>query len=73
MYCVSTVSSRDLSRSLQDALCPPQLILEDEGLVRIAQTVQALAELPATATRRLSRQDLAGPALVPAQNNGETF
>ncbi|XP_063043204.1 leucine-rich repeat and calponin homology domain-containing protein 4 isoform X2 [Engraulis encrasicolus] len=57
----------------EDALCPPQLILEDEGLVRIAQTVQALAELPATATRRLSRQDLAGPALVPAQNNGETF
>lgn len=29
----------------QDSLCSPQLIMEDEGLRRLAQTVQVLANL----------------------------
>ncbi|XP_023651497.2 leucine-rich repeat and calponin homology domain-containing protein 4 isoform X3 [Paramormyrops kingsleyae] len=41
----------------EDSLCPPQLILEDEGLARIAQTVQALMDLPVSGFRRSSRQD----------------
>ncbi|XP_041925340.1 leucine-rich repeat and calponin homology domain-containing protein 4 isoform X2 [Alosa sapidissima] len=55
----------------EDALCPAQLILEDEGLIRIAQTVQALVDLPVSGTRRSSRQDPTGlPIQTPAQNNG---
>ncbi|XP_029931904.1 leucine-rich repeat and calponin homology domain-containing protein 4 isoform X2 [Myripristis murdjan] len=30
----------------EDSVCPPTLILEDEGLSRLAQMVQALVELP---------------------------
>ncbi|MFT7809767.1 leucine-rich repeat and calponin homology domain-containing protein 4 [Arapaima gigas] len=43
--------------NLAESLCPPQLILEDEGLTRIAQTVQVLVELPVAGHRRSSRQD----------------
>ncbi|XP_029113130.1 leucine-rich repeat and calponin homology domain-containing protein 4 isoform X2 [Scleropages formosus] len=41
----------------EESLCPSQLILEDEGLTRIAQTIQALVELPVAGPRRSSRQD----------------
>ncbi|XP_026124476.1 leucine-rich repeat and calponin homology domain-containing protein 4 isoform X2 [Carassius auratus] len=49
----------------EDTLCPPQLILEEEGLTRIAQTVQTLLELPTSGSRRSSRQD---PSGVPLQS-----
>ncbi|XP_042566301.1 leucine-rich repeat and calponin homology domain-containing protein 4 isoform X2 [Clupea harengus] len=56
----------------EDALCPAQLILEDEGLIRVAQMVQVLMELP-IGPRRSSRQEPAGlPLQTPAQNNGST-
>ncbi|KAJ8405360.1 hypothetical protein AAFF_G00318330 [Aldrovandia affinis] len=45
------------SVGIKDTLCPPQQILEDEGLTRIAQTVQALVELPLSGPRRSSHQD----------------
>ncbi|XP_046904882.1 leucine-rich repeat and calponin homology domain-containing protein 4 isoform X2 [Hypomesus transpacificus] len=44
----------------EDNLCPPQLILEEEGLTRTAQTVQALVELPVSGPRRSSRQETTG-------------
>ncbi|XP_043099033.1 leucine-rich repeat and calponin homology domain-containing protein 4 isoform X2 [Puntigrus tetrazona] len=50
----------------EDTLCPPQLILEEEGITRIAQTVQTLLELPASGARRSSRQD---PSGLPVQSN----
>lgn len=34
-----------LSVPFQDSLCSPQLIMEDEGLSRLAQTVQTLSDL----------------------------
>ncbi|KAM9501259.1 DISP complex protein LRCH3 isoform 2-T2 [Clarias gariepinus] len=40
----------------EDSLCPAQLILEDEGLSRIAHTVQTLLELPPSGPRRASLQ-----------------
>lgn len=45
-----------LSCPPQESLCPAQLILEDEGLSRIAHTVQALLELPPSGPRRASLQ-----------------
>ncbi|XP_051989588.1 leucine-rich repeat and calponin homology domain-containing protein 4-like isoform X2 [Xyrauchen texanus] len=47
----------------EDTICPPQLILEEEGLTRIAQTVQALLEIPTSGSRRSSRQDPSGMPL----------
>ncbi|XP_066578492.1 leucine-rich repeat and calponin homology domain-containing protein 4 isoform X2 [Amia ocellicauda] len=41
----------------EDALCPSQLILEDEGLSRIALTVQSLIDLPPPGPRRPSRPE----------------
>ncbi|XP_016111932.1 leucine-rich repeat and calponin homology domain-containing protein 4-like [Sinocyclocheilus grahami] len=52
-----------------DTLCPPQLILEEEGLTRIAQTVQALLELPTSGSRRSSRQDPSGLPLQSTTQN----
>ncbi|KAG7465278.1 hypothetical protein MATL_G00174800 [Megalops atlanticus] len=53
----------------EDALCAPQQILEDEGLTRIAQTIQSLVELPLSGPRRSSRQDSQGlPLQAPDQN-----
>ncbi|XP_062850300.1 leucine-rich repeat and calponin homology domain-containing protein 4 isoform X2 [Trichomycterus rosablanca] len=43
----------------EDLLCPAQLILEEEGLSRIAQTVQALLELPPQGPRCSSLQSSA--------------
>lgn len=40
----------------EDSLCPAQLILEEEGLSRIAHTVQTLLELPPSGPRRFSLQ-----------------
>ncbi|XP_026071275.1 leucine-rich repeat and calponin homology domain-containing protein 4-like isoform X2 [Carassius auratus] len=51
----------------EDTLCPAQLILEEEGLTRIAQTVQALLELPTS--RRSSRQDPPGLQLQSTTQN----
>lgn len=57
----------------EDTLCPPQLILEEEGLTRIAQTVQTLLELPTSGTRRSSRQDPSGlPLQSTTQNQDAT-
>uniref|UniRef100_A0A8C1GPQ5 Leucine-rich repeats and calponin homology (CH) domain containing 4 n=1 Tax=Cyprinus carpio TaxID=7962 RepID=A0A8C1GPQ5_CYPCA len=57
----------------EDTLCPPQLILEEEGLTRIAQTVQALLELPTSGARRSSRQDPSGlPLQSTTQNQDAT-
>uniref|UniRef100_A0A671NIV7 Leucine-rich repeat and calponin homology domain-containing protein 3-like n=1 Tax=Sinocyclocheilus anshuiensis TaxID=1608454 RepID=A0A671NIV7_9TELE len=53
----------------EDTLCPPQLILEEEGLTRIAQTVQALLELPTSGSRRSSRQDPSGLPLQSTTQN----
>ncbi|XP_052004277.1 leucine-rich repeat and calponin homology domain-containing protein 4-like isoform X2 [Xyrauchen texanus] len=53
----------------EDALCPSQLILEEEGLTRIAQTVQALLEIPTSGSRRLSRQDPSGITLQSTTHN----
>ncbi|KAJ8337724.1 hypothetical protein SKAU_G00366900 [Synaphobranchus kaupii] len=53
----------------KETLCSPQQILEDEGLTRIAQTVQTLLELPVSGPRRSSRQDTHGlPLQSPDQN-----
>ncbi|XP_059391720.1 leucine-rich repeat and calponin homology domain-containing protein 4 isoform X2 [Carassius carassius] len=53
----------------EDTLCPPQLILEEEGLTRIAQTVQTLLELPTSGSRRSSRQDPSGLPLQSTTQN----
>uniref|UniRef100_A0A673LP74 Calponin-homology (CH) domain-containing protein n=1 Tax=Sinocyclocheilus rhinocerous TaxID=307959 RepID=A0A673LP74_9TELE len=53
----------------EDTLCPPQLILEEEGLTRIAQTVQVLLELPTSGSRRSSRQDPSGLPLQSTTQN----
>ncbi|XP_051554260.1 leucine-rich repeat and calponin homology domain-containing protein 4 isoform X2 [Myxocyprinus asiaticus] len=53
----------------EDTLCPPQLILEEEGLTRIAQTVQALLEIPTSGSRRSSRQDPSGMPLQSMTHN----
>ncbi|XP_056156445.1 leucine-rich repeat and calponin homology domain-containing protein 4 isoform X2 [Lampris incognitus] len=45
----------------EDALCPPQLIQEEEGLSRLAQTVQALVQLQLAASQPPSRQEAPGP------------
>ena len=45
----------------QDSLCSPQLILEDEGLSRLAQTVQVLVDL-ADGSQRPPRQEISGAA-----------
>ncbi|XP_035850186.1 leucine-rich repeat and calponin homology domain-containing protein 4 isoform X2 [Sander lucioperca] len=45
----------------EDSLCPPQLIMEDEGLSRLAQTVQVLVDL-ADGSQRLSKQERFGAA-----------
>ncbi|KAA8579274.1 hypothetical protein FQN60_017490 [Etheostoma spectabile] len=42
-----------------DSLCPPQLITEDEGLSRLAQTVQVLVDL-ADGSQRPPKQDWFG-------------
>ncbi|XP_056603046.1 leucine-rich repeat and calponin homology domain-containing protein 4 isoform X2 [Triplophysa dalaica] len=49
----------------EDALCPSQLILEEEGLTRIAQTIQTLLEIPSSGVRRSSRQE---PSGLPCQS-----
>ncbi|XP_077085665.1 leucine-rich repeat and calponin homology domain-containing protein 4 isoform X2 [Siphateles boraxobius] len=49
----------------EDILCPSQLILEEEGLTRVAQTVQALLEVPTSGARRSSRQE---PWVLPLQS-----
>ncbi|TSL40986.1 hypothetical protein Baya_7065 [Bagarius yarrelli] len=56
--CDLTEASFSSSPALRwpDSLCPAQLILEDEGLSRITQTVQALLELPLSGSRRSSLQ-----------------
>ncbi|XP_050970334.1 leucine-rich repeat and calponin homology domain-containing protein 4 isoform X2 [Labeo rohita] len=53
----------------EDTLCPAQLILEEEGLTRVAQTVQALLELPPSGARRSSRQDPSGLPLQSTTQN----
>ncbi|XP_051577887.1 leucine-rich repeat and calponin homology domain-containing protein 4-like isoform X2 [Myxocyprinus asiaticus] len=53
----------------EDTLCPSQLILEEEGLTRVAQTVQALLEIPTSGSRRLSRQDPSGMTLQCTTHN----
>ncbi len=45
----------------QDSLCSPQLITEDEGLCRLAQTVQVLVDL-ADGAQRAPKQDMLGSA-----------
>ncbi|CAK6968658.1 leucine-rich repeat and calponin homology domain-containing protein 4 isoform X3 [Scomber scombrus] len=45
----------------EDSLCSPQLILEDEGLSRLAQTVQVLVDL-ADGSQRPTRQEITGAA-----------
>lgn len=45
----------------EDTLCSPQLITEDEGLSRLAQTVQALVDL-ADSAQRVPRQEASGAA-----------
>ncbi|XP_049423976.1 leucine-rich repeat and calponin homology domain-containing protein 4 isoform X2 [Epinephelus fuscoguttatus] len=45
----------------EDTLCSPQLITEDEGLSRLAQTVQALVDL-ADGAQRVPRQEASGAA-----------
>ncbi|TDH00020.1 hypothetical protein EPR50_G00200140 [Perca flavescens] len=45
----------------EDSLCPPQLIMEDEGLSRLAQTVQVLVDL-ADGSQRLPKQEWFGAA-----------
>uniref|UniRef100_A0A4W4GWM5 Calponin-homology (CH) domain-containing protein n=1 Tax=Electrophorus electricus TaxID=8005 RepID=A0A4W4GWM5_ELEEL len=47
----------------EESLCSSQLILEDEGLSRIAHTVQTLLDLPPSGPRRTSL-----PVQSPAQN-----
>lgn len=42
----------------QDSLCSPQLIMEDEGLCRLAQTVQALVGLADGSQRALKQETL---------------
>ncbi|XP_076828997.1 leucine-rich repeat and calponin homology domain-containing protein 4 isoform X2 [Brachyhypopomus gauderio] len=57
----------------EDSLCPSQLILEDEGLSRIAHTVQSLLDLPPSGPRRPSRQDPGGLTFqAPAQNSNNS-
>ncbi|XP_028984670.1 leucine-rich repeat and calponin homology domain-containing protein 4 isoform X2 [Betta splendens] len=51
----------------EDSLCSPQLIVEDEGLSRLAQTVQVLLDL-ADGSQRTSRQDGAAAAAAAAQS-----
>ncbi|KAM9400532.1 leucine-rich repeat and calponin homology domain-containing protein 4-like isoform 3-T3 [Salvelinus alpinus] len=51
----------------QDTLCPTQLILDGDGLSRVAQTVQALLDLPVSGPRHSSRQDAAAPTVLPQQ------
>ncbi|XP_073691895.1 DISP complex protein LRCH3 isoform X2 [Garra rufa] len=53
----------------EDTLCPAQLILEEEGLTRVAQTIQALLELPPSGARRSSRQDPSGLPLQSTTQN----
>lgn len=48
-----------LSVPFQDALCSPQLIMEDEGLSRLAQTVQVLVDL-ANGSQRALKQETSG-------------
>ncbi|XP_039677982.1 leucine-rich repeat and calponin homology domain-containing protein 4 isoform X2 [Perca fluviatilis] len=45
----------------EDSLFPPQLIMEDEGLSRLAQTVQVLVDL-ADGSQRLPKQEWFGAA-----------
>lgn len=45
----------------EDSLCSPQLIMEDEGLSRLAQTVQVLVDL-ADGSQRASKQENSGAA-----------
>ncbi|XP_048041224.1 DISP complex protein LRCH3 isoform X2 [Megalobrama amblycephala] len=56
----------------EDTLCPPQLILEEEGLTRVAQTVQALLEVPTSGARRSSRQDPSGLPLQSTTPNQDS-
>ncbi|XP_036452154.1 leucine-rich repeat and calponin homology domain-containing protein 4 isoform X2 [Colossoma macropomum] len=53
----------------EDSLCPSQLILEEEGLNRIAVTVQSLLDLPLSGPRRSSRQESTGLPLQPSAQN----
>lgn len=62
---LTVVFLSSLTKPHQDALCPPQLILEEEGLTRIAQTIQALLEIPSSGVRRPSRPD---PSGLPSQD-----
>ncbi|XP_067257969.1 leucine-rich repeat and calponin homology domain-containing protein 4 isoform X2 [Chanodichthys erythropterus] len=57
----------------EDTLCPPQLILEEEGLTRVAQTVQALLEVPTSGARRSSRQDPSGLPLQSTTPNQDSI
>ncbi|XP_028284835.1 leucine-rich repeat and calponin homology domain-containing protein 4 isoform X2 [Parambassis ranga] len=45
----------------EDSLCSPQLIMEDEGLSRLSQTVQVLVDL-ADGTQRAVKQDASSAA-----------
>ncbi|KAK2852050.1 hypothetical protein Q5P01_008326 [Channa striata] len=45
----------------EDSLCSPQLIIEDEGLSRLSQTVQVLADL-ADGSQRTPKQEISGTA-----------
>ncbi|KAG7235459.1 hypothetical protein INR49_002690 [Caranx melampygus] len=45
----------------EDSLCSPQLIMEDEGLSRLAQTVQVLVDL-ADGSQRALKQEISGTA-----------
>ncbi|KAL6490733.1 hypothetical protein MHYP_G00010780 [Metynnis hypsauchen] len=53
----------------EDSLCPSQLILEEEGLSRIAVTVHSLLDLPLSGPRRSSRQEPTGLPLQPSAQN----
>ena len=48
----------------QDSLCSPQLITEDEGLSRLAQTVQVLVELADGSQRTPKQETLSAAASV---------
>ncbi|XP_029615633.1 leucine-rich repeat and calponin homology domain-containing protein 4 [Salmo trutta] len=51
----------------EDTLCPCQLILDGEGLSRVAQTAQALLDLPVSGPRRAAAPT-GLPQQLPAQN-----
>ncbi|XP_066536765.1 leucine-rich repeat and calponin homology domain-containing protein 4 isoform X2 [Hoplias malabaricus] len=53
----------------EESLCPSQLILEEEGLSRIATTVQTLVDLPVSGPRRTSRQEPSGLLLHSSVQN----